>query len=418
MSAPDMGTSTPPVGGLSREPSPRRRTPAASRRLRFYLLGGVLLLLGVGAVLLVRAQSRVNRIALAGSAKPVTAVKAWAADYRPFRTYVGTLEPWESARVGPQLISAYVSTVLVRPGAVVKKGDVLATLDCRNATAATRAVAMQASAIDTRQKALADEAARTQGLLDGGFVSTNEAEQINAQSAAEAAHLQAGMAQLARSSLEVNDCVLKAPFDGEVATRDIDPGAFVRPGTALVTVVDRSIVRVTADAPEVDFGFVAPGTKVQMHLLATNQDMTGVVARRAPAAEVGTRTVHFEIDVADPSRSLPVGTTAELTIEVGQPQPASAIPLAAAAVRTPKVTVFVVEGDIAHALVVPLLGEREGLLYLDPSLKPETLVVLEGRALLQEGDKVSVGAVEAVSLPRSAAPAPLGVPRTDVEVRP
>ena len=34
-----------------------------------------------------------------------------------------------------------------------------------------------------------------------------------------------------RATLEVNDCVLRAPFDGEIAARSVDPGAFVRPGT-------------------------------------------------------------------------------------------------------------------------------------------------------------------------------------------
>jgi membrane fusion protein, multidrug efflux system len=380
--------------------APRQRSS-----LRLVLFGAVAVLLVVGGLLLWRAQSAVNRVALANSAKPVTVVKASGVDFHPFRTYVGTLEPWQSAKVGPQLISAFVSSVLVRPGIEVKKGDVLATLDCRHASASTRAVAMQASAIDARQKALADQAARTQGMLDGGFVSANEAEQVGAESSAEAAQLQAGMAQLTRSSLEMNDCVLRAPFDGEVATRDIDPGAFVRPGMALLSVVDRSIVRVTADAPEVDFALVQPGTKVKMHLLATNQDAVGVVARRSPAADMGTRTIHFEIDVPDGKRTLPVGTTAELRIDVGEPQPASAVPLAAAAVRTSKATLFVVDGDTAHARTVPLLGEREGLLYLDRSLKPDTLVVLEGRGLLQDGDKVSVGAVETVRPGKAAPPA-------------
>jgi membrane fusion protein, multidrug efflux system len=400
VSAEEEAAGIPAVGAprtVPAEPGQAKKT----YRLRVLLFGGVALLLVVGALLLWRAQSRVNRVAMAGAPKPVTVVKAEGVEFRPFRTYVGTLEPWQSAQVGPQLISAFVSSVLVRPGAVVSKGDVLATLDCRHATAATRAVAMQADAIDTRQKALADQAARTQGLLDGGFVSANEAEQVVAQSAAEAAQLQAGRAQLTRSSLEVNDCVLRAPFDGEIAAREIDPGAFVRPGTALLSVVDRSIVRVTAEAPEVDFAAVGPGTPVKMHLLATNQDVVGAVARRAPAADLGTRTIHFEIDVPDTARTLPVGTTAELTIQVGEPRPASAIPLAAAAVRTPKATLFVVEGDVAHTRVVTLLGEREGLLYLDPSLKPGTPVVLEGRALLQDGDRVSVGAVEDIAPPRA-----------------
>jgi membrane fusion protein, multidrug efflux system len=388
--------------------------PKGENRLRLFLGGGVVVVLLVGGLLLWRAQSHVNRVTLASQAKPVSVVKAKGVEFRPFRTYVGTLDPWQSARVGPQLISAFVSSVLVRPGAVVTKGEVLATLDCRHATASTRAVAMQAEAIDARQKGLADEAARTEGLLDGGFVSANEAEQKLAQSASEAAQLQAGKAQLARSSLEVNDCVLRAPFAGEVSGRDIDPGAFVRPGTELVSVVDRSIIRVTAEAPEVDFAVVAPGTKVRMRFLATKQNFVGVVSRRAPAADQGTRTVHFEIDVADPTRSLPVGTTAELLIEVGEPRPASAIPLAAAAVRTGKVSLFTVEDEVAHARVVPLLGEREGLLFLDPSLKPGTPVVLEGRALLQDGDRVNVGVVEEVGEERTEPSARPGHPQVSV----
>ena len=87
------------------------------------------------------------------------------------------------ASVGPQLVSAYVDTVLVRPGAVVKRGEVLATLDCRDASAASQAVASAARAIDARQKAARHEAARLQGLLAGNFVSPNEAEQKTAASA-------------------------------------------------------------------------------------------------------------------------------------------------------------------------------------------------------------------------------------------
>jgi membrane fusion protein, multidrug efflux system len=391
--------------------------PEAKQRLRLYLFAGVGVLLVLGALLLWRAQAGVNRVAMASSAKPVTVVKAPGVEFRPFRRYVGTLEAWQSAEIGPQLISAFVSSVLVRPGAVVRKGDVLATLDCRHATAGTRAVAKQADAIDARQRALADQAARTEGLLDGGFVSANEAEQVVAQSASESAQLQAGQAQLARSSLEVNDCVLRAPFDGEVATRQVDPGAFARPGTPMLSVVDRSIIRVTAEAPEVDFGLVEQGTKVKMHFLATSQDAVGVVARRAPAADLGTRTIHFEIDVADPTRVLPVETTAELTIEAGQPKPSTAIPLAAAAVHTGKASIFIIEGNVAHGLLVPLLGEREGLLYLAPSLKAGTLVVLEGRALLQDGDSVHVGAVEELPQPGASPLAHAAAPATEGELK-
>ncbi|HEX7665602.1 MAG TPA: efflux RND transporter periplasmic adaptor subunit, partial [Polyangiaceae bacterium] len=212
---------------------------------------GVLVVLG--GLMMWRADAKTNKVALSSSAKPVSFVAAEAVPYRSSRTYVGTLEPWVEANVGPQLVSAYVDTVLVRPGASVKKGEVLATLDCRNASAAQSSVASQARAIDARQRAVADESARTQGLLDGGFVSANEAEQKSAQSQADLANLESMKAQLAGTSLQVNDCVLRAPFDGEIARRTIDPGAFVRPGTPIVAVVDRNTVRMTGDAPEIDF---------------------------------------------------------------------------------------------------------------------------------------------------------------------
>src|SRR5262249_9883274 len=256
---------------------------------------------------------------LASAPKLVTVIAAIAASYRPSRTYVGTLEPWVEAKIGPQLVSAYVDTVLVRPGAVVKKGDVLATLDCRNASASSQAVAMQARALEARQQAILHESTRVQELLDGGFVSPNEAEQKSAQSAEQEAQLLATRAKLLGTSLEVNDCVLRAPFAGEVATRSIDPGAFARPGTSIVSIVDRGTIRIVADAPEADFNVIAPGSKVEVHLLATKKDLSGTIARRAPAADPTTRTVHFELDIDDPTRELPVGTTADLHIDVGNP---------------------------------------------------------------------------------------------------
>ncbi len=370
----------------------------------------VVLLLTAGGLMVMRAEAKNNKVALTDDARPVSVVEARGTTYRPSRTYVGTIEPWIAASIGPQLVSAYVDTVLVRPGAIVRKGDVLATLDCKTANATSQAVAMQARALETRQKAVADESSRVQGLLDGGFVSPNEAEQKEAQSASEQAQLLAAQAKLLGTSLEVNDCILRSPFAGEIATRSIDPGAFVRPGVSLVSVVDRSTLRVTGDAPEVDFDVVSPGTKVTLHVVATNKDLTATVSRRAPAADPATRTVHFELDVPDPERNVPVGTTAEIRIDVGAPTPATMVPLSAAAVRGPKATVFVIEGDVAHVRVVALKGELAGKLFLDPQLAPGARVVTEGRALLSEGDRVAATLEPAPAPGKSAASAIGGAP--------
>jgi membrane fusion protein, multidrug efflux system len=373
----------------SKETPPPPPPGSNGRRIPLVIAAGVATLLLLGAAMIWRAEDKTNKVALASTAKPVTVALAKAASFRPSRVYVGTLEPWVEARVGPQLVAAYIDTVLVRPGAVVKRNEILATLDCRSASAANQAVSMQARAIDAQQKAMADEALRLRSLLDGGFVSPNEAEQKTAQSSAREAELFSQRAKMMGAALEVNDCILKAPFDGEVATRSEDPGAFVRPGTQIVSVVDRSIVRIVGDAPEIDFGAVAPGTLARIHVLATGKDLTGTVARRAPAADPGTRTVHFEIDVRDAGRELPVGTTAEISIDVGEPVRATELPLYAAAIRGEKAILFVVEGDIAHSRTVRVVGEAGGSVFLDPELAAGSRVVTDGRALLEDGDRVA-----------------------------
>jgi RND family efflux transporter MFP subunit len=301
---------------------------------------------------------------------------------------VGTLLPWVEAKIGPQLTSAYVGSVLVRPGDRVKRGQIIGTLDCRNASAASQGISMQAQAIQTQQVALAHEAARITELQTGGFASANEIERKQADSASKQAELLSTRARLERATLEVGDCVLRSPFDGEVSDRTMDPGAYVHPGQSIAVVIDRSTVRVGADVPEEDFDMVSPGVKVDIYALAIGRHLVGSIARRSPAADESTRTVHFEIDLPDPGRSLPVGTTAELAVAVGAPLSAIEIPLAAAAVKGSKATLFIVENGLSRQVIVDVLGEKAGRLFVGRELPATSLVVTEGRALLTEGERI------------------------------
>jgi multidrug efflux pump subunit AcrA (membrane-fusion protein) len=149
-------------------------------------------------------------------------------------------------------------------------------------------------------------------------------------------------------------------------------------------------VRITAEVPEDDFDAVAPGTPVRIHLLSTGKDLTSRIARRAPAADPGTRTTHVEIDVDNTDHSIPVWTTAEMSLDIGAPLPATSIPLAAATVHAGKAKVFVVDKGVAHLRRAPVVGEREGVLYVDSKALPGgTQVVTEGRNLLDDGEAVA-----------------------------
>ena len=364
----------------------------STRAVPAVVIASVSLVLATGALMIRRAEARINKVALVSSPQPVAIARAEHAMYRATRSYEGKFASWVEAGIGPQLISAYVDTVLVRPGAVVRSGELLATLDCRNANIETKAIAMQARAIGAEQKAIADEAARLQVMLNGTFVSADEAEIKTAQSAEREAQLAAQKAKLAQSSLAVNDCLLRAPFDGEIATRSLDPGAFVHPGTAIVTIIDRSTVRLVADAPESDFEILKAGKPVRVRVYATKKEVPGIISRRAPSTDNKTRTIQFEVDVPDPNRDIPTNTTGEVHIDAGEPVPATVVPLYAAFVREDMASVFVVKGDAVHRAAFHVTGEIGGSLFVDTSLPPGTPVVLEGRELLEDGDHVASAA--------------------------
>ena len=93
----------PPVGQT--EPPPRA-TPVVGRTVPIVLASAVAGVLILGGALVYNAESKVNKVALSASAKPVSVIAAKATPFQPSRTYVGTLEPWLSARIGPQLVSA------------------------------------------------------------------------------------------------------------------------------------------------------------------------------------------------------------------------------------------------------------------------------------------------------------------------
>ena len=385
MTSPQSQTSRAVSASPGAAPERRRQ-----RRVPIFIAVGVGVVLLLGFLMVARAGSQVNKVALASLPVGVTAVEAQATSFNSTRHYVGTLKPWVEAKIGPQLISAYVGSVLVRPGDQVKRGQVIGTLDCRNASAASLGISMQAKAIQSQQVALAHEAARITELQTGGFASANEIERKQADSASKEAELMSTKARLERASLEVSDCVLRSPFDGEVAERTMDPGAYVHPGQSIAVVIDRSTVRVETDVPEEDFDLVKPGVKVDILALAIGRHVVGTIARRSPAADESTRTVHFEIDLQDPSRTLPVGTTAELAVPAGAPLPAMEIPLAAASVKGGKATLFLADNGQARKVVVNVLGEKAGRLFVDTSLPVKSLVIIEGRTLLKEGETIQV----------------------------
>ena len=236
----------------TQEDSPTPAIPARTWSLPWLIVGGTVVIVLAGAGLAMRAAHRQNSTSLAQAPKRVGTLPVKASVYRVQHRYVGTLLAWEESKLGPQFISGYVTDVRVRPGAVVKRGEVLAIIQPERAKAQNTVSTMQAAAIQAKLTALARESGRIQGLQKKGIVSDNEAENKLAEVKSEEAKMEAAKAQMASTDVEFQDTVQRAPFDGEISERYLDPGAFVRPGSFILSVVNRTRIRCAADAPEGD----------------------------------------------------------------------------------------------------------------------------------------------------------------------
>jgi RND family efflux transporter MFP subunit len=189
-----------------------------------------------------RAESSPAPVSLAGSSlETVTAVDTVIA---AAVEAAGVAAPLQQATLSTRLMGT-VTEVLVREGDVVRRGELLVRLDTRDLTAKDDQVraglaaavsrADEAERYAVRIRALYADSAAPRALLDGA-----EAGLAQAQAAlAQARGAQRELAAVAGYG------AVRAPFDGIVSRRFVDPGAFAAPGAPLVTVEDGRTLRIS-----------------------------------------------------------------------------------------------------------------------------------------------------------------------------
>lgn len=279
-------------------------------------------------------------------------------------------------------IAGDVVAVHVREGDRVKKGQLLLEIDARDANsqvALARAGQGQAAeAIDSANAGIASAQAqaafaeatfkRFAALRERGSVSVQEYEHARAQHLSAAAELDRALqtrqqllaqrdaagASAAQAATMSSYTRVRAPFDGVISARLIDPGSQAAPGTPLLTIDSASSYRVEATVDETAAVAVSDEVIVEIG----NASIRGRVAHVVPSLDPRTRTSLITID-------LPAGTAwrsgsyARVQVRSGDAQ-AIMIP-ASAVVRRGQVTgVFVVEGEGKALLRLVTLGETSG----------------------------------------------------------
>lgn len=149
---------------------------------------------------------------------------------------------------------------------------------------------------------------------------------------------------------------IKAPFDGVITRRGVNPGNLVSAGdkTALFVVARIDPVRVVVQVPEADTGLVSPGGAVRLSLQSGSGEEAGKVTRTSWSLEPGSRTLRTEIDVPNPKGLLRPGMYAYARLTAELPA-AWSVQTAAVGKVNDEPVMYLVEGGKAVRVVVELL---------------------------------------------------------------
>jgi len=318
-------------------------------------------------------------------------------------------------------VTGKVVEVNVEEGMRVRQGQVLARLDDSIARASLDLAIAQLEA--TRQAAhesevRLDEALltlkrRTQLFAEGVIGQADvdaaqaEADSLRARIAAQREQSVVGERQVALAQAQLDDTIIRAPFDGVAISKDAQPGEMVSPvsagggftRTGISTIVDMTSLEIEVDVNESYINRVTDGQAVTATLDAyPDWPIPAHVITTVPTADRQKATVLVRIgfEQLDP-RILPDMGVKVAFLQAGNEPAASERPAARVVIpaSAPKPSngsqvVFVIKDDHVERRAVSLGAVDGDLVEVVSGLVAGERIVIDGPQDLADGDRVVV----------------------------
>ena len=304
-------------------------------------------------------------------------------------TASGELEAVRRVNVSPKR-QGVLNALLVDEGDVVRKGQVLARMDpgdLRDRLDELQALERQAQAdYDARQA----DFRRREILFKRGAISAADLDDFRARYLTSQAALAAAQERIQQRSVEGDDLLIRAPFDGVITQRFAEPGAFVTPTTtasATAGATSSSIVElsqgleVAAKVPESDIGRIRVGQSASVRVDAfPDQRFEARVREIAPRAVKTDNVTSFEVelDLIGPAPDLRIGMTVDVDFQTGRTNASTLVPTVAIVTEEGKPGVLLVgEQDQPRFQAVELGASSGSQTAIIDGVKPGTKVFID-----------------------------------------
>jgi len=305
----------------------------------------------------------------------------------------GALAPLSQATVKSKVI-ADVSESLVPEGVKVARGQVVMRLGSGDLQ--SKVVAQQATEDDAKAKLeLAIKMHETnQTLLRQKFISQTAYDTAENNVDIARAALKSASAQLAIARHALDDATIRAPIDGIISKRFVQPGEKASPDTALFSMVDLRQMILEAQVPASEIPRIKEGQSVTFNVEGFDaRHFHGKVARINPAADAGSRSITVYVSVDNADGALRGGMFASGSITLQQSAVTPLVPIAALRQENGVTTVFKIENNkiVAQPVRLGLRNEDDGMVAVVSGLSAgEKIIVVKQLDSIKPGSEVTL----------------------------
>lgn len=308
------------------------------------------------------------------------------------------------AKAGGTLLS-----LAVAEGSRVQAGQVLgrielADISSRVAERQANLESMRATVVQAERAHASNERLAAQQFISGIALENSRAALDTAK-----ANLNAAQASLDTTKVALRDGALLAPISGIVSKRHVLPGEKVSVEQQVLTIVDLRTLELAGTIGTHEVPRISAGMAVQVQVEGVDQPVPGRVARIAPAAEPGTRSIGVTIELPNAKESLRAGQYALARAALADDTQRLTLPATAVGKTSGQDHVWVIEnGTLARrAVTVGRRDEREGRVEVLQGVTPAAQVLAARFDNLREGAKASVVAAKSAPVASAAASTPL-----------
>jgi len=359
---------------------------------------GVLVPLAIALVCATCRQNTGGTASAAPQAAPqldVTAVKS--EKLNTTERLPAELVPYERVDVFAKE-TGFVKSIAVDRGSKVKQGELIAELEApeliaRQAQANAAYEGAESQLAAGQAKLAADQAtyqhmsaaAKVPGVLAANDldIALRTAQSDEANVAALEKSVRAAQENLRAVTQLQSYLRIRAPFDGQVTTRYVHPGALVGPAggpgalTSIVQIQTLTRHRLVVPVPETDAAGVPQGTEVSFTVPSyPGRIFKAPIARVSRTVDNKTRTMPVELDVRDPQAELAPGVFCEVSWPVQRRYSTLFVPASALA------------NDLERAFVLRVVNDRVEWVDVKTGARSGDLIEVFGN--LKEGDQVAV----------------------------